>query len=1041
MTQRPSDAIRAYMDGGVDLPSSICDDVTNGTCTLLTLVRELGEFLTSDSDTERARAVALLSGVVQHLAAQRTHPQLTRQALRTMTQFFCDKLADAVAIGDARARARNDTAAPVPASAARAAMDAEEAAAMQADAMLVDTLSALHALSGVGFEGNERVASDAFGAEEARTLSAALFTLELRRYPQPLRLLVCRILDSLVARHRDALRSMRVDADAPPGSGFVHGYTTLVQGEKDPRNLLVLFGLVRVLLLEWPIGPREADAFFQVLFCYFPIAFRVPPEDPYGITPDDLKSALRAALSASPSLAPLGMPVFLEKMGASGGAARLDTLRTLTACLPVYGAAAAAAHARALWDYLQLDLRQPPDEETAVCAQDTLTTLLRVLYAEAPLDALADDILRTALTEMREPGKSLARLSMRIVHSYVRANARTAQLATDRLLAQLLGAQLPHTEASDMPALLALLTGLLAELARTPHCDTAWLVSAHDTLLAAFTSDAAQQCEAGIHGLVTLAQLPGLLQPDEVAYAARCVQTALLAPDGALTAPALTALEALLAAYPSVLEAETMPALLHALPSSLAAPSPAVRIVLGALARLGTPPRLFRALAARVLDLLDGLAAADDAVSIGYACALLATLHVALERQQAADDLTQATAAPLARQLLAWLMRPSPLVARARVAQQASDLVSLLSPHLGDETSTLLSDAVRGWDGPTSPLAGTPQAAPATLLAPWAALVAACPTIELPGGGDAWLDALLAWLATHYDATAPGAELAAHSAGLFVCALANKVCAPRASALDAFWAQIPTLGAAQRACLEAWVWMARGWLARGEAHGQAMLTTLRQAMLNDVPRLGTTAASALHVLVRDDALLTRAHGFRVRVLYKQRLLDTLVPQLIDSHAAAKDEAQRAVSLVALAALLPALPVGSLRGPYAALVPLLVETLRLPQGRARASAAQALLAVVETGDAECLPLDTLVMHLLTSVPPSVAAPPATRRATFRLLEALVPYVSADAQRLATLQRPVVQALGQPGQGVDDPRRDVRAAAVDCRDVWYRAAAPT
>lgn len=1039
MSTPSSAAIRAYVEGTYDeLPPSVRDDVARGALPLLALVRELGEFLTSESDTVRARAVALLSGVVQHLAAQPA-PALTRQALRTLTQFFCDKLSDAVAVGDARARARNDAAAPVPASAARAAVDAEEAAAMQAEDMLHDCLAALYALSGVGFRGDECVSREAFGGEEARTLSAALFTLELRRYPQPLRLLVCRLLDSLVARHRHALRAMRAGAGAPDGSAFIQGYTALVQGEKDPRNLLVLFGLARVLLLEWPVGPREAEALFHVLFCYFPISFRTAPDDPYGTAPDDLKRALRAAVSASPALAPLGLPVLVEKMSASGGAARIDTLRTLAACLPVYGGAAAQAHARELWGYLKLDLLQPPDDETLACAQDALAALLRAVYADAPLDALAHEILDECLGAMREPGKSLARLSLHVVHTFVRACARTAEEATQRMLAQLLGVQLPQADETDKPALLGLLASLLAELVQHPaHAPP--LATAHDTLLAAFTSGAALRCEAGLQGLVSLTALPRLLTPDEVAYAARGMQAALLAPDRALAAPALAGLEAMLATHAPILEAETLPLLLGELPAHVAAPSSALRTVLGALGRLCTPPALFAALATRVLDLLEGLAR-DDAVTAGYACALLATLHVALERKIAAGHTDLAPqAAQLPRRLLAWLDVPSPLPRRPPVVQQASDVLLVLAPQAAPaDAQALVDEAVRRWDGPRgarSPLGDAADAAPPVLLAPWAALLVALPaSVAWPGGGDAWLEALLAWLAR---ARASVPDVATRSAGLMACALANKACAPPERALAAFWAQIPALAPAQqRACLEAWVWMARGWLARGEAHGLAMLTTLRTAMLADA-RLGE-APRALHVLVHDDALLSRAHGFRVRVLYKQRLLDTLVPQLLEAYAAA--DGARTSCLVALATLLPALSPGTLQARFPTLLPLLVHTLGLPDGRARAAAARALLAVLaaeRADDALRIPLDSLVSHLLASVAPGAAAPPATRLACLHLLAAVAAHWPAD--ELRPHQRPVVQTLGRPAQGVDDPRRAVRAAAVDCRDVWYRVGTP-
>lgn len=58
---------------------------------------------------------------------------------------------------------------------------------------------------------------------------------------------------------------------------------------------------------------------FDITFCYFPITFRPPPNDPYGITSDDLKKALRSCMSASPYFAKLALPLFLEKYPTSAG--------------------------------------------------------------------------------------------------------------------------------------------------------------------------------------------------------------------------------------------------------------------------------------------------------------------------------------------------------------------------------------------------------------------------------------------------------------------------------------------------------------------------------------------------------------------------------------------------------------------------------------------------------------------------------------------------------------------------------------------------
>jgi DNA repair/transcription protein MET18/MMS19 len=102
------------------------------------------------------------------------------------------------------------------------------------------------------------------------------------------------------------------------GSEFLSSYIRMVDGEKDPRNLMLLFAMDRVILLEFDIS-AHVEEMFDITFCYFPIAFRPPPNDPYGISADDLKEALRACLSATPLFAKMAIPLFIEKFATAVG--------------------------------------------------------------------------------------------------------------------------------------------------------------------------------------------------------------------------------------------------------------------------------------------------------------------------------------------------------------------------------------------------------------------------------------------------------------------------------------------------------------------------------------------------------------------------------------------------------------------------------------------------------------------------------------------------------------------------------------------------
>src|SRR4051794_15011018 len=97
------------------------------------------------------------------------------------------------------------------------------------------------------------------------------------------------------------------------GEESLVGIADLVSGEKDPRNLMIIFSMLRVIMIEWDIT-KHAETMFESVYAYFPITFRPPPNDPYGITAQDLKDRLRDCISSSNVLAPYALPNLLDKL-------------------------------------------------------------------------------------------------------------------------------------------------------------------------------------------------------------------------------------------------------------------------------------------------------------------------------------------------------------------------------------------------------------------------------------------------------------------------------------------------------------------------------------------------------------------------------------------------------------------------------------------------------------------------------------------------------------------------------------------------------
>ncbi|CAO1627900.1 unnamed protein product [Jaminaea pallidilutea] len=424
-----SQAVRSYLAGVFEpgsLPPPLAQVLTSRTLSLLQLIKILGEVLTSEDERERSKGVELLAQVVIDLApapetgvaAPASHP-FDRQVVRTLAAFFAEKLNDGSVVAESIARSSNSAEKVVPGSAPSYRFKTIP----EGTEMLACSLRALHRLALL----------DGFGSEQTRNTATALTThVRPRDHPQSVRFLVYVLLDALLARHRTALKSM--------GKPFLKGYVDLAEGEKDPRNLMYLFAMDRVILIEWELDPEMAEALYDITYCYFPITFRPPPGDPYGITTEDLKRALKSCMTANPLLAPHAMPLLLEKLGASGGSTKRDTLETLEEAMPIFGKAAVLANHKKLWEGFKVEIMAATDEETSLYAQRALASFLRTLYHdEKTPEGIAPRVIADALSELEQPEKSLAKPASELLVAMVKACPSTAHLAVYALLDQMLG--------------------------------------------------------------------------------------------------------------------------------------------------------------------------------------------------------------------------------------------------------------------------------------------------------------------------------------------------------------------------------------------------------------------------------------------------------------------------------------------------------------------------------------------------------------------------------------------------------------------------
>ncbi|XP_016872008.1 MMS19 nucleotide excision repair protein homolog isoform X6 [Homo sapiens] len=160
-------------------------------------------------------------------------------------------------------------------------------------------------------------------------LKAIFQEVHVQSLPQVDRHTVYNIITNFMRTREEELKSL--------GADFTFGFIQVMDGEKDPRNLLVAFRIVHDLISrDYSLGPF-VEELFEVTSCYFPIDFTPPPNDPHGIQREDLILSLRAVLASTPRFAEFLLPLLIEKVDSEVLSAKLDSLQTLNACCAVYG--------------------------------------------------------------------------------------------------------------------------------------------------------------------------------------------------------------------------------------------------------------------------------------------------------------------------------------------------------------------------------------------------------------------------------------------------------------------------------------------------------------------------------------------------------------------------------------------------------------------------------------------------------------------------------------------------------------------------------
>ncbi|WVN87024.1 uncharacterized protein L203_102200 [Cryptococcus depauperatus CBS 7841] len=1019
----------------LDPPRELVQGVNNGEVQLLQVVKALGEFLTSQEDGTRLNGLMFLTNLLDAIS----RPKVTRQATTTLVQFYLSKLDD------------------------------------------FDSLPP--ALNGLTVLSKLATFDDAMAVE---VYHAIVENINIKAYVQATRHLVYVLFDSLLTSHRNALKKM--------GSAFINSYIKMVDGEKDPRNLMLLFSLDRIILLEFDVHDHIED-FFDVTFCYFPISFRPPPNDPYGITADDLKVALRECMSASPYFAKMALPLFLEKFATATGPAMKDLMLSMAACFPTYGADALIERAAELWEGIKTEILYSSDQSVESAALTALESLMHTLYPNESDSAkgLAQDVIKECAKIFEEPDKNQAVCATNIIAAIFKGSPSAGKFALSQILPQFIRTfNSPSLPSHRVPLLSSISSILIA-------CQSVYTSSTRsyelEQSLKPYQNDLFDILREGlrteslkrsaIRGVVASVGLEGYLEKFKIEELVKDLDDILVSDeDSGIRLEVIQALTTISTHNPSTIESITLPLLFHNLPDQAPSPQDFIarekyRSILDSLNKLCIQPALWQTMIVRIttkLDLLTSSANATSAVTdvetdevnerecnIAYAWDLLHCLLSVLRTKIKAkhvdvakhyDELIprlygfviHAGQKQTGRKEALFrdrrLLRIVAIIGREMIHEltiekQAKQLDLIYAAFERGDMKELVFENIGIQNG--SPLRVEAPQSEQDLFALYSAAFQSLSSkthLSLPNYPE-YLNGKFHWtinVAKDDWQVAWGVDM--------ICALVNKKETELNNTLDVvlekMWAQVQDKNLelkVRRRCLLIYLQMikALALLSQPLAYSALEKVISILSLFSLDPELVQYAAEGFGVLAKkgDGYLITK-------LLYAQKLWNFVLPRLIEGDKEASGK-ERTVYLVAFASLLPVVPASLCISDLTVVLPLMLRSLSLSSPQQRINIILALISIFETPSSPAT--DSLLHSSATALVQSLLSTslvetdvPTSAKVRQSALTALA--VIPDIIRFETLHKDKGQVIKELGKAVDDKSRDVRKEAVECRAKWFR-----